>query len=166
MAENNYISRRNFIGKSLAGAAGFTILPGLSFGRSTNDVIRLGFIGVGRQAMFLLDGFMSVPGVEVIAGSDVYGVKRKRFELKVNEHYSKNNKKADVKTYENYKELLDRSDIDAVVIASPDHWHGLMAIDAVKAGKDVYLEKPLTFTIREGQELVLAVRDHNRILGV
>lgn len=166
MAENKHLSRRNFISKSLAGAAGLTILPGLSFGRSTNDVVRLGFIGMGRQAMFLLNGFMSVSGVEVVAGSDVYGVKRKRFEKRVKEHYNKNNKKADVKTYENYKELLDRSDIDAVVIAAPDHWHALMAIDAVKAGKDVYLEKPLTFTIREGQELVLAVRDHNRILGV
>lgn len=71
-----------------------------------------------------------------------------------------------MKTYENYHDLLSRKDIDAVVIASPDHWHALMAIDACKASKDIYLEKPLTFTIKEGQVLVKAVRSHNRILAV
>ena len=163
----NKISRRNFIGTSLTGLAGLSLMPAIGFARGANDTVRLGFIGVGRQAMFLLNGFMSIPGVEVVAGSDVYGIKRKRFERRVKEHASKNNKKVkDVKTYENYQDLLARNDVDAVVIASPDHWHALMAIDAVNAGKDVYLEKPLTFTIREGQALRLAVRDNNRILAV
>jgi len=164
---NNHISRRNFLGKSLAGMAGVTLMPSIYGFGSANESVRLGFIGMGRQSMFLLNGFMQVPGVEIMAGSDVYGVKRQRFEKRVKDFYSKNNKKLkDLKTYENYQDLLARDDIDAVVIATPDHWHALIAIDAIKAGKDVYLEKPLTFTIREGQALRLAVRDNNRILGV
>ena len=155
------------MGKSLAGMAGVTLMPSIYGFGSANESVRLGFIGMGRQSMFLLNGFMQVPGVEIMAGSDVYGVKRQRFEKRVKDFYSKNNKKLkDLKTYENYQDLLARDDIDAVVIATPDHWHALIAIDAIKAGKDVYLEKPLTFTIREGQALRLAVRDNNRILGV
>ena len=161
------ISRRNFISKSMTGLAGIAIAPGLyGINRSASDTVRLGFIGLGRQAMFLLRGFISMPGVEVVAGSDVYGIKRERFEKQVRDFYSEAKKKGNVKTYEKYQELLDRQDIDAVVISTPDHWHALMAIDACRAGKDVYLEKPLTFTIREGQKLRLAVRDHNRILAV
>lgn len=162
------ISRRSFLGKSamgMAGLAGLTVLPGFkSF--SPNDTINLGFIGVGRQAMFLLNSFINMEGVNVIAGCDVYGIKRERFEKRVKEHYGKQGKTMDVKTYEKYQDLLARTDIDAVVIASPDHWHALMAIDACKTGKDVYLEKPLTFTIKEGKELVKAVRKYNRILAV
>ena len=75
-------------------------------------------------------------------------------------------KAGEIGLYADYKELLKRSDIDAVVIASPDHWHALMAIHACKAGKDIYLEKPLTFTIKEGQELVKAVRSNGIVLGV
>ncbi|MGK7394451.1 MAG: Gfo/Idh/MocA family protein [Candidatus Cyclobacteriaceae bacterium M3_2C_046] len=161
------ISRRNFIGKSLAGFAGVAIAPNLyGLHRSANETIRLGFIGMGRQSMFLLNGFIQLPGVEVVAGCDVYEVKRKRFENRVNEHNAKTNKKVKVQTYEKYQDLLARQDVDAVVVATPDHWHALIAIDAVNAGKDVYLEKPLTFTILEGQKLRLAVRDNNRILGV
>ena len=61
--------------------------------------------------------------------------------------------------------MLERDDIDAVVIATPDHWHALIAIEACKAGKDIYLEKPMTFTIKEGQELVKAVRENNCRVG-
>ena len=149
----------------MAGLAGLTVLPGFkSF--SPNDTINLGFIGVGRQAMFLLRSFMNMEGVNVVAGCDVYGVKRQRFEKRVREHYEKQGKTVNIKTYEKYQDLLARPDIDAVVIASPDHWHALMAIDACKTGKDVYLEKPLTLTIKEGQELVKTVRKYNRILAV
>ena len=109
---------------------------------------------------------MNMEGVNVVAGCDVYGVKRQRFEKRVREHYEKQGKTVNIKTYEKYQDLLARPDIDAVVIASPDHWHALMAIDACKTGKDVYLEKPLTLTIKEGQELVKTVRKYNRILAV
>lgn len=164
------LSRRRFISTSAVGLAGITILPSLTSCATktaeTGSAIRLGFIGMGQQAMFLLNGFMQIPDVEVVAGCDVYGRKRTRFENKVNAFYAEKKKKVDVKTYERFTEVLERSDIDAVVIAVPDHWHALIAIAACKAGKDVYLEKPMTFTIREGQELVKTVRATNRILGI
>ena len=75
-------------------------------------------------------------------------------------------KKSKVETYEKFEDLLARQDIDAVVIAVPDHSHARIAIAACKAGKDVYLEKPMTFTIREGQELKKVVRETGRILGI
>ncbi len=85
---------------------------------------------------------------------------------RVNDYYTKNDQQIEVETYENYKDLIARKDIDAVVIASPDHWHAFMAIDACKAKKNIYLEKPLTFTIKEGQLLSKAVRDNGVILAV
>lgn len=161
------ISRRQFLQTSFLSAAGLSLLPGFSYaGFAPSDTIQLGVIGLGRQAMGLTNAFLNIPGVKVIAGSDVYGVKRQRFEKVVNEHYQHQKKRSKIKTYENYQDLLERKDIDAVVIATPDHWHALIGIDSCKAGKDVYLEKPLTFTIKEGQELVKAVRKNNRILAV
>ncbi|TDO03075.1 Gfo/Idh/MocA family protein [Sunxiuqinia elliptica] len=163
------LSRRRFLGTAAIGMAGITLLPSLSSCSSpkkADDKIRLGFIGMGRQAMFLLNGFIQIPGVRVIAGCDVYGRKRQRFENRVNEFYSKNNVQVEVKTYEKYQDLLQRNDIDAVVIAVPDHAHAMIAIAACKAGKDVYLEKPMTFTIKEGQELRRVVRENDRILAI
>lgn len=167
MKKNN-ISRRRFLGTTLAGSAGLVFLPSLiSCGEVSRDKpIKLGFIGMGRQSMFLLDGFIQIPEVKVVAGCDVYGVKRKRFEKRVNKHYKELREKCKARTYEKYQDLLNSKDIDAVVIAVPDHSHAMIAIAACKAGKDVYLEKPLTFTIKEGQELVKAVRENDRILAV
>jgi predicted dehydrogenase len=159
------LSRRSFIGTTALGVAGMAFLGSCKDKKGVKE-ITLGFIGMGQQAMYLLDGFMGIEGVKVVAGSDVYGIKRARFEKRVKDHYAKAGKESDVKTYEKYQDLLAREDIDAVVIATPDHWHALIAIAACKAGKDVYLEKPLTFTIKEGIELVKAVRANNRILAV
>jgi predicted dehydrogenase len=137
---SNMVSRRSFLHTSALGAAGLMVLPGFkSF--KPNENINLGFIGVGRQAMFLMNGFINLDGVKVLAAADVYGIKRQRFEKVVAEHYKGKGTSVDVKTYENYKDLLARKDIDAVVIAVPDHWHALIAIDALQSGKDVYLEK-------------------------
>lgn len=164
----NKLSRRRFINTAALGMAGITFLPSLSSCKKTvaEESIRLGFIGLGRQAMFLMNGFLQVPGVKVLAGCDVYGRKRTRFENRVNEFYAEKKVNAGVKTYERFQDLLARQDIDAVVIATPDHWHAYIAIAACNAGKDVYLEKPMTFTIKEGQELVKTVRSTNRILGI
>ncbi len=161
-------SRRQFINSSVAGMAGIMVIPGLKsigYGKADNE-IKLGFIGMGRQSMFLLNGFMQIPGVKVLAGCDVYGVKRQRFEKRVKAFYAKAGKDVKVDTYEDSDDLLARNDIDAVVIAVPDHSHARIAIAACKAGKDVYLEKPMTFTIKEGQELKKAVRRYSRILAV
>jgi predicted dehydrogenase len=161
-------SRLRFINSGLAGMAGIVLLPKIS-GLGNYPVvadINLGFIGMGQQSMFLLNGFLQIPGVNVVAGCDVYGIKRKRFEKRVNAFYAKAGKESKVVTYEKYEDVLSRTDINAVVIAVPDHSHARIAIAACKSGKDVYLEKPMTFTIKEGQELKKAVRQYDRILAV
>jgi len=161
-------SRRRFLTTAAAGAAGVAVIPHLTGCKSkvAEDSIRLGFIGLGQQAMFLLNGFMQVPGVRAVAGCDVYGIKRERFERRVKAFHDKAGTKADVKTFEKFEDLLALEDIDAVVIATPDHWHALIAIAACRAGKDVYLEKPMTFTIKEGQELRKVVRETGRVFGL
>src|SRR5664280_565704 len=161
-------SRRQFLNSGIAGIAGMIVLPKLIPSLKSQAVadIRDRFIGMGQQSMFLLSGFLQIPGVQVLAGCDVYGVKRKRFEKRVTAFYTKAGKESKVDTYEKFEDLLARKDIDAVVIAVPDHSHARIAIAACKAGKDVYLEKPMTFTIKEGQELKKAVRQYNRILAI
>jgi predicted dehydrogenase len=155
-------SRRRFIQTSSIGAAGITALPLLqSFKAGANDTIRVGFIGLGQQAMNLLNGFRHIKGVEVVAGADVYGIKRKRFEKQVKEYYPD----GEVTTYLDYRPIIDRNDIDAVVIATPDHWHAMIAIDACNAGKDIYQEKPITFTIKESIKVAEAVRRNNVIFA-
>ena len=161
-------SRRQFLEASAVGLAGLVVLPGLA-GCSQPVVdtdLKLGFIGLGRQAMFLLNGFLQIPGVKAVAGCDVYGIKRKRFEKRVTDFYVKAGKEVKIQTYEKFEDLLKRDDINAVVIAIPDHSHARVAIAALKAGKDVYLEKPMTFTIKEGQELKKVVRETGRIFGL
>ena len=168
---SNQLSRRKFI-KTAVGAVGMAILPQFLASCKQNKaaaddgIIRLGFIGLGQQAMYLLSGYLTIEGVQVVAGCDVYGVKRERFLKRVNAYYAEMEQPPVVDVYENYKDLLAREEIDAVVIASPDHWHAFMAIDAANAKKNIYLEKPLTFTIKEGQMLKKAVRDNGIILGV
>lgn len=170
--EKTLWSRRRFLGSATLGMAGLAIIPAISSckGKAKPAAapadVRLGFIGLGRQSMFLLSGFLQVPGVKVLAGCDVYGIKRQRFEKRVTEFYAKAGTTAKIDTYENYEDVLARQDIDAVVIAVPDHSHAMIAIAACKAGKDVYLEKPMTFTIKEGQELKKVVRETNRVLEV
>ena len=155
------------------GAVGVAVFPQFvtscqnkKAGEVADGIIRLGFIGLGQQAMYLLNGFMGMPEVEVVAGCDVYGIKRERFLKRVNDHNVTQQKSVAVEVYENYKDLIAREDIDAVVIATPDHWHAFIAIAACNAKKNVYLEKPLTFTIKEGQKLVKAVRNNGVILAV
>ncbi len=160
------ISRRRFIQASFTSAAGLSFLPLVkSCIPAANDVIRLGIIGLGRQAVYLMNGFRQIEGVQIIAGADVYGIKRRRFEKLMNDFYSEKGLNIKVATYEHYHEILNRKDIDGIVIATPDHWHGLMGVEACRAGKDIYMEKPLTFTIKEGVELVKAVRNNNIILA-
>ncbi len=163
--QSNPMSRRAFIGTSLAGVAGLSLLP-LGACNRVPGHINLGFIGLGQQAMYLLSSFLKIEGVKVLAGADVYAIKRERFLKRTRDYYTEKGEAMDVQVYEDYQDILNRDDINAVVIASPDFWHALMAINACKTGKDIYLEKPLTFTIREGIELVKAVRDNNRILAV
>jgi predicted dehydrogenase len=167
---SNQLTRRKFLKTAAIGAVGVAVFPqfvaSCQSNKKSDGIIRLGFIGLGQQAMYLLNGFMGMADVEVVAGCDVYGIKRERFLRRVNDYYTQQEKRVSVEVYENYKDLIARDDIDAVVIATPDHWHAFIAIAACNAKKNVYLEKPLTFTIREGQELVKAVRKNKVILAV
>jgi len=171
------MQRRNFLKLSALGLAGTVVAPSVlaaqtksaasSKKTSANGKINMGFIGLGQQANYLMSSFIKMDDVQVLAGCDVYDIKRDRFYNYVTEYYkAKGYKKCAPAMYEDYQELLARPDIDAVVIAVPDHQHAIIAIAACKAGKDVYLEKPMTLTVYEGKQLVKAVRKYNRILQV
>lgn len=168
------MQRRDFLKASALGMAGAMVMPSVASAatksagkQSKNSKINLGFIGLGQQCMYLMSSFIEMDDVQVVAGCDVYDIKRDRFEKAVTEFYQgKGYKKCAPAMYENYEDLLARPDIDGVVIAVPDHWHAIIAIAACKAGKDVYLEKPMTLTVYEGKQLVKAVRKYNRILQV
>lgn len=169
------LSRRNFLKSSGLGLAGIMAASPSTFvsaakkekKTSANDKVNVAFIGLGQQAMHLLNGFITLEDVRVVAGCDVYDIKRDRFVRRVTKYYTeKGEKKVKVDVCEDYQDILARPDVDAVVIATPDHQHAIIAIEACKALKDVYLEKPLTLTIYEGQMLCKAVRKYNRILQV
>ena len=142
-------NRRSF----LTGAAFAALSQSRVLG--ANDRVRLGAIGTGGRSRELLHAAQVAGGNEIVAVCDVYAPRRAE---KI-EKFAPGGKE-----YVDYKELLDRKDIDAVVIASPDHWHVPMALDSVAAGKDVYVEKPVTHTIDEGEKLIAGVRASNRIV--
>jgi predicted dehydrogenase len=163
------MKRREFIGKSAAATGAFTILPGKVMGGTGKtapaDRVNLGYIGVGKQAMYLVGQLAKCPETMVLAACDVDKVKLQAFKEaaeKLNTEKLDGGTQA-VDTYENYRELLDREDIDAVVIATPDHWHAMIAIDAAKAGKDIYCEKPMALTVAEGRAMVNATRKYDRV---
>ena len=122
---------------------------------AANDTIRIGAIGCGGRMRSLLEAADQAGGARLVAGCDVYEPRRDEIRARTNETAS---------THLEYKELLEKADIDAVIIAAPDHWHVRMACDAIAAGKDVYLEKPVTHTIEQGDQLIKTVRSSNRIL--
>lgn len=143
-----------------------TIVPRFVLGGNgyvaPSDRINLGFIGNGKQSHGLVN-YLSGPKETLIrAASDVDSRKLSHF---IELAKKQNAKKADVdiKGYKHYRALLERKDIDAVVIATPDHWHAQIAIDAAKAGKDIYCEKPLSLTIAEGRAMVNATRKYKRV---
>lgn len=151
-------SRRTFIQQSFswvgAGLAIPTIIPShvlAAPGRpGANDRIGLGYIGAGRRANQLMN---LPPEGRIVAAADFD--RRRAEQVAAKKH---------CRAYQDYRQLLESPDIDAVVVATPDHWHVLPSIHACQAGKDIYLEKPLSLTIREGRVLVGAVRKHQRVL--
>ena len=163
------MNRRDFIGKSALGAGAVTLIPRHVMGGTgfltPGDRINLGFIGTGKQSLGLMRSITGCPETMVLAACDVDQKKLARFKdlaEKVNAEKLQGGKQP-VDTYENYRELLERKDIDAVVIVTPDHWHAMIAIDAAKAGKDIFCEKPMALTVAEGRAMVLAARKYNRV---
>jgi predicted dehydrogenase len=151
------ITRRDFLKETAVAGATAAVLGGLAPARvlGANDKIRVGAMGTGERCQYLMKLFKDNPSVELVAVCDVYGPRRDEA-LKI--------AGADAKSYLDYHELLDRKDIDAVIVGSPDHWHKQMLIDAVHAGKDAYLEKPIMHSIEEGVEMVRAVEESKRIV--
>ncbi|MDD4425175.1 MAG: Gfo/Idh/MocA family oxidoreductase, partial [Mariniphaga sp.] len=136
------MNRRNFIGKAAAGAAAVTIIPRHVMGGkgfvAANNRINLGFIGTGKQVPTLLNGIGKCKGTVVVAASDVFERKLNPFLEAANKNNSTKGMNVKTEGYHYYRELLERSDIDAVVIATHDHWHAQIVVDAAKAGKDIY----------------------------
>ncbi|MDR2039952.1 MAG: Gfo/Idh/MocA family oxidoreductase [Bacteroidales bacterium] len=166
MEKKNNISRRRFLGTGLVAATAFTIIPrhvlgGAGF-TAPSDQITLGFIGTGKQSRYLITEFAK--RARVIAGCDVESRKLERFKAITEDLYSKAGSSAKgFKTYKDFRKLLANKDIDAVVIATPDHWHAINVIEAAKAGKDVFCEKPYSHSIEEGRLMVEAINKYNRV---
>ena len=148
LAMSYQLNRRSFI---IAG--GLTALASTRV-LGANDALRVGVIGAGGRMGDLLNAADKVGNYQIAAVSDVYGPRRDAIKQRSN---------GIATTHANYHEVLQQ-EIDAVIIAAPDHWHVRIAVDALAAGKDVYLEKPVTHTMEEGATLAHAVRSSNRIL--
>lgn len=163
------ISRRNFL-KGAALVSSFYIVPRHVLGgagyTAASDRITLGFIGCGKQSGGLQRRFFNLPDAQILAGCDVYAAKLEKF-LKTNDSlYAEKTGQAGYKStsgYVDYRELLARKDIDAVVVATPDHWHASISVHAAEAGKDIYCEKPLALTVAEGRAMVDATRKNKRV---
>ncbi len=164
------MKRRTFIGQTTKGAIAATILPrqvlgGMGDSRiiAPSDRINLGYIGTGKQSLGLLGSINGCKETVVLAACDVDSKKLARFLSSAAKANSSKSPNTQVKGHHYYRELLENKDIDAVVIASPDHWHAQMAVDAAKAGKDIYCEKPMSLTIAEGRAMVQATRKYKRV---
>jgi len=177
------ISRRRFLKGAVKTSAATITFPYLvqssalgGFGTvAASNRIVIGCIGTGWQGTYNLRAFLGRPiklwyvsrtpevpagEAQVVAVCDVDAARRDKAKQIVNETYGNN----DCAAYNDFRELLARDDIDAVTVCTPDHWHGLMAVAAAKAGKDIYCEKPLAYTVAEGRAVCEAVKRYGRVL--
>ncbi len=141
------ISRRGLVG-GVAAASAMRVM-------GANDRVRLGIIGSGGRGRYLMSCANKAGGIEWVAVADAYDVQRDRAEKVAGTTLEK---------HVDYRKVLDRKDIDGVIVATWDHMHCQITVDACKAGKDVYVEKPMTLHPMEGHKMVRAVREHKRIL--
>lgn len=165
----NTISRKNFIAHSIKAGIAFTIIPRFVMGGkgyiAPSDKISLGFIGTGKQGRGLLNGFSKK--AMVVAGADVHADKLSLFKTNAAKLYADASNQSSYKGFTGYgdfREMLERKDIDAVVVATPDHWHAVNTIMAANAKKHVYCEKPLAHSVEEGRAMVNAVKRNNIVL--
>jgi predicted dehydrogenase len=158
MSRRSDVSRRSFLRTSTqvaAGLAAFAVPATNALG--ANEKLQIGLIGVGGRCRHLLQSLVKIPDVRLTAVCDIYDV-----------HLDAGRKLADPKAFatKEYKKLLARKDVDAVLIATPDHWHVPMTVDACNAGKDVYVEKPLTHNLEEGKSVIDAQNKNRKIVQV
>ena len=151
-------SRRVFLNTAGAAVIYKMASPGVSFqAAGANDQIGLGFIGTGVRGSFLLNEFQKIPGVRPVIVADLYDAYLRR---------AKEDTEGKIETTKHYEDVLNHRDVDAVVVAAPDHWHKKMVLDALGAGKHVYVEKPMTWSIEEGKEIIDAVDRSGKLLQV
>ncbi|MCB0283324.1 MAG: Gfo/Idh/MocA family oxidoreductase [Calditrichaeota bacterium] len=169
------LNRRTFLKKAtfLSGAAlsySSFVVPFRVFGQNApSEQIRLGCIGLGRMGSEDLKAFLEMDDVLVTALCDVDKKRAENARQIVQNKYTEKyglNYKSDCRLYKNYQEVVWRDDIDAVMVCTPDHWHAVPAIAAAKAGKDIFLQKPLTYTIGEGRNLANAVKNGRSVFQV
>jgi predicted dehydrogenase len=165
--ERNFFSRRSFL-RTTAGVAGASIVAGHTLLEpepwvaaatlvGANDRIRFGIVGVGMEGSGLLSTAIQLPGVECVAAADLYD---RRHDL------AKEIAGKAIRTTRRYQELLDAKDIDAILVAVPDHWHKQVVVDALAAGKDVYCEKPMSHNPADGLAMVAAQKKTDRIVQI
>jgi predicted dehydrogenase len=165
-----HLNRRQFLQKTGAAMLVPTIVPASALGRgghvAPSERITIGFIGCGKMAFdFHISTLRDFEDVQALAVCDVDKNRRERAQKVLENSYTlaeRTTKQVDA--YIDFRDLLERKDIDAVVIATPEHWHAIPIIEACKAKKDVYCEKPLTLTLAESKRCIEAVRKHKRIL--
>lgn len=164
MAKNK-TTRRKFLQAAGVAAAAPYVITSSALGDDerapASDRIVMGGIGIGNMGHGDQGNFLGRGDVQYIAASDVKQGMRDRARNKVNEKYQN----SDCQLYTDFRELLARDDIDAVHVATPDHWHAIMVIEACKAGKDVYCQKPETLTLREGPLMIDAARRYSRVVS-
>jgi predicted dehydrogenase len=153
------VNRRDFLKRAgvTTVSAGMSISAASADILGANDRVRVGVVGTGRQGIGDLEDFKRQPDVEIAAVCDVY-------EPNLQKGLAAADGKA--QTYKNFRQVLDRKDLDVIVVGTPDHWHAAMAVEACKAGKDVYVEKPICHTLDEGKVMLEAARKYKRVVQV
>jgi predicted dehydrogenase len=153
------MNRRDFMKHAALTGAALSAATGVEAGRRipASDRLAFGLIGAGARGQELLEAAQRVPGVSIVGISDAYTGRLERARSRTN---------GTATTHADYRELLARKDVDAVIIATPDHWHTPMVLAAFDAGKDVYVEKPMTHSVDEGLRIIDAVKRTSRVLQV
>ncbi len=180
-AEATGLSRRQFLQASAAAGVAPLVVSSSVFGADApSNRLNLALIGAGNQSRVDLPAVLRFDDVQVVAICDVnkgsYGYARPEHFLgrepvrdSVNEYYAKKTGAGSYRgcdIYADFREVLARDDVDAVMVILPDHWHALVSVLACRAGKDVYCQKPMSLTVHDGQQMIKAVREHKRILQV
>ncbi len=155
------LSRKQFLTTSLATGLLPTLVPSNALGNANRQAVSnrvsIALIGAGGMGNAHLDKLMGRRDVDILAVCDVYEPYRMKTKMKIGEHCA---------AYNDYRYILDRKDIDTVLIATPDHWHALITKNAAEAGKDIYCEKPFTYSIGEGRPVINAIRRYGRVCQV
>ena len=165
MANTVNRTRREFLKTASASVAAPYVITSSALGDANSppasDRIVMGGIGIGNMGKGDRNAFMGRKDVQYVAVCDVRGKFRTEAKKKVDQHYGN----GDCQAYVDFREVLARDDIDAVHVATPDHWHAIMVIEACRSGKDVYCQKPETRTLREGPLMVEAARRYSRVVS-